>query len=68
VDAAALPSLPRAEARDIDLLGTWWPRRRHRLRGDHPARWSRLGTDDSVTEMLTWVGRHVIRHVQAAFQ
>ena len=69
VDAAALPSLPRGQARDIDLLGTW------RQRDDGiayevtiPPAGQVWGTDRAATETLTWIARHVIRHVQAAIQ
>lgn len=67
VDGAALPWLPRGQARDIDVLGTW------RERDDGiayevtiPPAGLVWGTDRTAAETLTWVCRHVIRHVQAS--
>ena len=69
VDAAALPSLPQGEALDIDLLGTW---RQHEdgiaYEVTIPPAGLVWGTDHTSAATLTWVGRHVIRHVQAAVQ
>jgi hypothetical protein len=69
VDAAALPSPPRGQARDIDLLGTW------RQRDDDiayevtiPPAGHVWGTGRVANETLTWNARHVIRHVQTAIQ
>ena len=67
VDVAALPSLPRGEARDIDLLGTW---RQHEdgiaYEVTIPPAGLVWGADRTVAKTLTWIGRHVIRHVQAS--
>ena len=69
VNAAALRSLPRGQARDIDLLGTW------RQRDDGIAYEVTIlpaghvwGTGRVANETLTWIARHVIRHVQTAIQ
>jgi hypothetical protein len=68
VDGVTLPPVPERDARDIDVLGTW------RDRGDGIAYQVTIppaglvwGSDRTAADTLTWVARHVIRHVRAAF-
>jgi hypothetical protein len=68
VDGVQLPPVPDRDARDIDVLGTW------RDRGDGIAYQVTIppaglvwGSDRMAADTLTWVARHVIRHVQAVF-
>ncbi|HEY1702325.1 MAG TPA: hypothetical protein VGG75_21675 [Trebonia sp.] len=68
VDGVTLPPVPERDARDTDVLGTW------RDRGDGIAYQVTIppaglvwGSDRTAADTLTWVVRHVIRHVRAAF-
>jgi hypothetical protein len=63
-----LSALRTGKAHDIDVLGSW----RHGLAGlsyevTIPPTGMVWGSDFAVVEMLSWVGRHVIRHVRKAF-
>jgi hypothetical protein len=68
VDAAALPSLPRGEPATSTCSAPGCREDGIAYEVAIPPAGLVRGTEDSVTEMLTWVGRHVIRHVQAAFE
>ncbi|HEX4834015.1 MAG TPA: hypothetical protein VH478_23320 [Trebonia sp.] len=67
IDSDALPALPHGEAGDIDLLGTW--RRREdgiAYEVTVPPAGTVWGSEGPAAETLTWIVRHVVRHVQAA--
>jgi len=67
VDSDALASLPRGEASDIDLLGTW-QRRDDGIAYEVivPPAGTVWGSAGPAAQTLTWIVRHVVRHVQAA--